>query len=151
MPPPTTAAENEIVNRAFQSVTGLTPESATGKAPVGYAGEARGTAELSDLYKFGAARPYTPPAAPAAAPAPATPAPMPVQNVPVNPVVNIPPPAPPATSIGATPASGPASAIGGIANPIPPKPVYPVGRNVPWQQTTQYWKDMDEYRKAGGI
>lgn len=137
MPPPATpAAENEIVNRAFQSVTGLTPESTTGAKPVGYGGEARTTVDLADEYKFGAANPYVAPVAP-------TPAPMPVQNVPVNPVINVPPPAPPAA---------PAPAPAPIApNPIPPKPVYPVGRNVPWQQTTQYWKDLEAYHKAGGV
>ena len=141
MPTPTTpAAQNEIVNRAFQSVTGLTPEAASGPAPVGYGGEARQTVDLADQYKFGAANPYVAPA-----PVAPTPAPMPVQNVPVNPVINVTPSAP--ASAPVTPAtSSPVAA----PNPIPPKPVYPVGRNIPWQQTTQYWKDMDEYRKAGG-
>jgi hypothetical protein len=138
MPPPATpATQNEIVNRAFQSVTGLTPEAPGGGAPVGYGGEARQAVDLADEYKFGAAQAYTPPAATPA------PAPMPVQNVPVNPVINVPPPAPPASSTPSTP-------TGGTVNPIPPKPVYPVGRNIPWQQTTKYWQDMDAYRKAGG-
>jgi hypothetical protein len=94
MPPPATpAAENEIVNRAFQSVTGLTPETATGKAPVAYGGSARGITESADTYKFGAAQPYTPPPPPLA-PSPPTPAPRAMQIVPVNPVASIPPPQP---------------------------------------------------------
>lgn len=141
MPAPATpAAQNEIVNRAFQSVTGLTPEAPSGAAPVGYAGEARQTVDFADQYKFGAANPYTPPEQ---SPAPA---PMPIQNVPVNPVINVAPPTP--DSSPATPATTPTT--GGALNPIPPKPVYPTGRNVPWQETTQYWVDMDNYRKAGG-
>jgi hypothetical protein len=36
------------------------------------------------------------------------------------------------------------------AKPVPTKPVYPTGRNVPWQAEHQYWKDLEAYTKAGG-
>jgi hypothetical protein len=141
MPAFTTApADNDIVNRAFQSVTGLTPETATGKAPVGYAGEARGVSELSDVYKFGAANPYTPPpprpppSAPAPAPATPAPAPLPVQNVAVHPVVNIAPPALPAAPIGTPGKRARLGTAGAIKFPpagLPRGTQYPLARNHP--------------------
>jgi hypothetical protein len=86
----TPAAQNEIVNRAFQSVTGLTPEAASGPAPVSYQGEARQTVDQGDAFAFGAAQPYSPPSTPENPAKPASSPPAPLQVVPVNSVVSVP-------------------------------------------------------------